>query len=86
MYQWEPQQDPQLEKMRKRAIKQYKKRQQDEQKERELKQCLNTASQEVAILREEAVRKRQNVAVLEQYMAQTLSLSQQQGQYPALIV
>ncbi|KAK4301340.1 hypothetical protein Pmani_026512 [Petrolisthes manimaculis] len=77
MYQWEPQQDPQLEKKRLRALKQFRKRQQEEQYERNLKRTLTTTTIEVDSLREEAARRLERVKTLETQLTQALTLLHQ---------
>ncbi|KAK3870046.1 hypothetical protein Pcinc_024697 [Petrolisthes cinctipes] len=84
MYEWEPQQDPKMEKKRLRALKQFQFRQQEDQEEQNLRHCLDTTTQEVAKLKHEAARRRRQVKELEQNLATALSLSSQQGQYTLL--
>ncbi|KAK4301585.1 hypothetical protein Pmani_026363 [Petrolisthes manimaculis] len=84
MYEWEPQQDPNMEKKRLRALKQFQFRQQEDQEEQSLRHCLNTTTKEVAKLKQEAAKRRQQVKELEQNLATALTLSSQQGQYTLL--
>ncbi|KAK4301586.1 hypothetical protein Pmani_026364 [Petrolisthes manimaculis] len=84
MYEWEPQQDPNMEKKRLRALKQFQFRQQEDQEEQSLRHCLNTTIKEVAKLKQEAAKRRRQVKELEQNLATALTLSSQQGQYTLL--
>ncbi|KAK3854941.1 hypothetical protein Pcinc_038630 [Petrolisthes cinctipes] len=77
MYQWEPQQDPQLEKKRLRALRQFRKRQQEEQYERNLKRSLTETTKEVDSLREEAATRLERVKTLETQLTQALRLLHQ---------
>lgn len=73
VYQWPPQEDPKLEQKRLRAIREFRKRQKDEEEERDLMNTLHTTTQETNALRQEVIRSRQMVETLERQVAGALS-------------
>lgn len=70
MHEWPPQSDPKLEMRRKRAVRQWRQRQKEQQEVQQLHNDLENNRRAVAELIPEANRLRQRVQVLEQYAAQ----------------
>lgn len=76
MYEWPPQSDPELEKRRQRAVRQYQQRLKEEQMERNLRRDLEERQGEVATLTAEAHQRQQNVLMLKRLLAQKLAAQQ----------
>ncbi|XP_050699102.1 uncharacterized protein LOC126986773 [Eriocheir sinensis] len=70
MHEWLPQSDPELERRRLRAVRQWQKRQREQQEAEHLQRDFDDAMREVTELSPEVNRLRRQVHILEQYAAQ----------------
>ncbi|KAK3870032.1 hypothetical protein Pcinc_024683 [Petrolisthes cinctipes] len=73
VYEWPRQADPELEQKRLRAVREFRKRQKEDEEERELTNTLHTTRQETRALKEELIRRRQEVEALERQVTGALS-------------
>lgn len=73
VYQWPPQEDPKMEQKRLRAVREFRKRQKEDEEEKDLMNTLHTTTQETNALRQEVIRSRQMVDTLERQVAGALA-------------
>ncbi|XP_045117765.1 dual specificity protein kinase shkE-like [Portunus trituberculatus] len=76
MYEWPPQSDPELEKRRQRAVRQYQQRLKEEQMERSLRRQLEERQGEVATLTAEVHQRHQKVLMLKRLVAEKRAAQQ----------
>ncbi|KAK4301336.1 hypothetical protein Pmani_026508 [Petrolisthes manimaculis] len=81
VYEWPPQDDPQLEQKRLRAVREFRKRQKEDEEERELTNTLHTTREETRALKQELIRRRQEVEALERQVTGALSQLQDSPHY-----